>query len=216
MTTSATSFWLKKRVIPVSMHEFLGKNSTMFEITALCGFSLFVAGSLLFETEKKCNNEGIKMATWQKVLFVISVGDIAAGAIANLTSSTSNFHANNDAGNARLNGFIFLSIHFLHATGIYYSCKSFDENHEEWNKSLFTFLTKCYIGQLFASSLTVYNMGFEYQRIIGWISSMLMMGNIILDKTMKRSSMKYIMCLYCMKLIYAFSVDHYGVYKPRK
>lgn len=215
MSTSS-SFWLKKRIIPAAIHEFLGTRSTMFEITAACGFALFVAGSLLFEIQKESNDDGIKMATWQKVLFVISAGDIAAGAVANLTIGTSNYHSNNDAGDARLKGFGFVFIHFLHAMGIYYSCKSLDNHDKEWNKSLFTFITKCYIGQLIASSLTVYNMGFEYQRIIGWMSSMLMMGDIILDKTMTRLSIKYIMCLYCMKLVYAFSVDHYGIYQLKK
>lgn len=189
---------------------------------------MVMAGHLLFETTKETTTDHLKpndredseereypdMNEWQKALFLFTTFDIAAGAIANLTCGTSRFHANNDDGNARLNEFKFACVHFLHAGGIYYSCVDKSGLRDEWNKSLFIFLLKCYLGQLLASSIVINQMGFDYQRIIGWTLSMLMMSNVVLDKSMqKRPSLKCIMSIYAFKLIYAFSVDHDRVYK---
>ena len=180
---------------------------------------MLVAGRLLFEAEHESKADSARpaprMAAWQKALFVFTAGDIAAGAIANLTKGTSGFHANNDAGNARLSGFKFVCLHFLHAAGVYCAYKDWKlvDANEEWNRSLLALLRKCYFGQLAASSIVLSYMGFDYQRIIGWGLSMLMVGGIILDKSVNRPSLKYIMSLYTVKLVYAFSVDHDQIYR---
>merc|ERR1712129_54551 len=128
-------------------------------------------------------------------------------------------------------GIAFVFVHFLHAAGVYFSYKDSRQTRwvfwndngrvhgratdadEKWNRSLFVFLSKCYIGQLTASSIVISSMGFEHQRIIGWGLSLLMLGGIMLDKSVTRPSLKYIMSLYTVKLVYAFSVDHDHTYR---
>lgn len=199
-----SSFWFKPRSKHAFFHDFRGNESTYFEAATICGFGMFVAANLFYETEKECNEQDITMRPWQKALFLYCTFDISAGALANLSTLPSNYVDSNNLNNAKLNEIGAAFSNGILLLGTYFSCKSYDEknNDKEWNKSLYIFLRNTYLSQVIGSSLTIYFWEFKYHHLIGWISTLLLAGNIILNKKMKRKSLKYLMCLYCVKLHY--------------
>jgi hypothetical protein len=79
---------MKTVQIPASLHEVLGKESTVAELIMI-GVSSAGTSLLLFSTT---HSEWESLAVWKVILLFLLILDIMAGFVANLTYSTNYYY----------------------------------------------------------------------------------------------------------------------------
>ena len=89
--------------IPKVLHEFHGKQATLYDLLATYGAGMMAAVTVLFLLPTTTE-------LWHQILLAVLALDIGGGTVANLTESTTDHHRNRP----RLRLFFIGSLHLIH------------------------------------------------------------------------------------------------------
>lgn len=207
------SLWLRSlEYSPLKTFQLLRtQHITSAELTAIYGFGFLIGGCLIYKAQKEGQKIPEKygiISNRQRILLFLTTSDIAIGLINNVIKSISDNEPNTTSSSDSI--VIYSFLHILHIIGIYYSYRNQVKHSKDtikYNQSLALFLNKCYIRQIIISSFISYDWNIENKskyKLIGFLSTLPLIGDIFVDNSIKRSSIKYIMCLYHLQCVLKF------------
>ncbi|SDZ65671.1 hypothetical protein SAMN05421736_12616 [Evansella caseinilytica] len=94
---------MKQIRMPVFLHEVFGEKQSLFGVMMIFAFGGLLTAALLLIYPQSYRD----LAVWRSLLAYLLVFDIFAGCIANFTASTSNYYSSN-----KKKRIVFISIHF--------------------------------------------------------------------------------------------------------
>ncbi|MGF7016050.1 hypothetical protein [Ornithinibacillus bavariensis] len=177
--------------IPSFLQDVFGEKQSVPSVLTILLFGGILTAALYYRFPEMVSD----LPMWRSVLALLLIFDVFAGVIANFTASTSNFYAAR-----KKNRIVFLAIHvhivlialLLH-TNIVYSLGV-------WAYTIIgAFIVNALIGkrvQLFVAGLLV-SVGFGVMPMLPGITPYMLIVGL----------------LFLMKVLFSFSVDHYGKYR---
>ncbi|MCU6710710.1 hypothetical protein M6D81_18630 [Paenibacillus sp. J5C_2022] len=179
---------MKTVKIPGFLHDVFGEKQTWATIITIFACSIALTGTIYFLYPEMV--EGIPL--WRSLIALILMWDIFAGCVANFTASTSNFYAERP-----LNRIVFISIH-VHILVVAF-CLNEDIGYAT---AVWAFTIA---GAFLVNSLV------QPQRQVFLAGLLLTIG--IAGQLLWRDVEPYMLVtgmLFMLKVLYSFSVNHYG------
>ncbi len=180
---------MKKLKVPKIFHELHGEETNIAELLLIYGIAL-AAPAILYYTTRTGLPE---LPRWRTFLLFIMVADLAGGIIANLTYGTTAFYEKK-----QWRKVVFILLHVAHPAIIWLL-----------TKTQLPFLIYTAGITLFFSFVTAFAFRQPRQQFAGFIflCSAVAFSFILFGTT---PFFRVVSILYMLKLIYSFSVDHYG------
>ena len=180
---------MKKLKVPKFLHELHGEQTNIAELLLIYGFAVIGPVILYFTTRTGLP----ELAWWRTLLLFVIAADLSGGIIANLTYGTTAFYEKRQWRKA-----VFILAHAAHPAVLFLLTR---EQLPFW----------VYTGgiTLFFSFLTAFAFRQPRQQFFGFIAVCISVafGFILFGTT---PFYRTVSILYMLKLIYSFSVDHYG------
>jgi len=184
------SFFFRSFSVPTFMHEFLGERTTVFDTVMAFGTGILfpVLLSLLFPSD------WASMETWKCILFSVTCSDIAAGAVANASTGTEQYHYSKSLATRH----IFVFIHFLHLAGVGFPLSA-------GSSEVFPFLAKTY-GLMLMSAVLVLNAGRAQRQVA--LASLTFVLPFLFTIDCGKEILRPVAAVFVIKLVFSYSVEH--------
>lgn len=180
---------MKKIKIPKSLHEVLGKESTLAELLMIFITSVVGTLALFYFTTAEWN----QLALWKISILFLLIFDVLAGFIANLTLSTNNYYRENPK--LRL---VFIAIHIQPLVFSFLLNDYFYVCFFVW---IYTFVTAFIINAL---------QTYPAQRVLAGCFVTIGLVGLLLYSNPIPNLLLISLAFFHLKVTYCFAVDHYS------
>lgn len=180
---------MKKLSVPRILHELHGEETNIAEIILIYGIAVIAPLVVFFALRPVFSD----LAVWKQIILFVILADLAGGVIANLTYGTTAYYEKK-----QWRKVLFIILHIAHPAGIWLL-----------TGAQFPFLVYSAGFTILFSFITAFLFWQPRQQFAGFAFAVIgiALGFIIFSVP---PYFRIASILYMLKLLYSFSVDHYG------
>jgi hypothetical protein len=180
---------MKKIKVPKFLYVLHGKETNIAELILIYGIAVITPVITYFSTRTTLP----ELPWWKTLLLFIILADLAGGLVANITYAATAFYEKK-----QWRKVVFIFLHIIHPAAIWFLTREY-----------FPFLVFCAVVAVLFSFLTAFAFRQPRQQFAGFIGISLAVAFGFIMFTVS-PYYRVASIFYMIKLIYSFSVDHYG------